>query len=144
MIRSFACKETQKLFQGKRVPCFQSFTQQAEKKRNLMNTMRPIHPGEVLKDKLIEIGMTANAFAHELHVPANRITAILNGKRSITADSALRLSHFFGTTPEFWLNLQTAYDLKIAKASVGNKIEKEIKLFKMPGPVQAKLTTKSI
>ena len=113
-------------------------------KRHLMNTMRPIHPGEVLKDELIEIGMTANAFAHELHVPANRITAILNGKRSITADSALRLSTFFGTTPEFWLNLQTAYDLKIAKASVGNKIEKEIRLFKMPVPVEAKLTTKSI
>lgn len=94
-----------------------------------MNAMRPIHPGEVLKDELAEIGMTANAFARELHVPANRITAILNGNRSITADSALRIARFFGTTPEFWLNLQTAYDLKIAKAFVGNKVEQEVRSF---------------
>lgn len=94
-----------------------------------MNGMRPIHPGEVLKDELAEIGMTANAFAHELHVPANRITAIINGSRSITADTALRISRFFGTTPEFWLNLQTAYDLKIAKLSVGDKVEREVHSF---------------
>jgi len=94
-----------------------------------MNGMRPIHPGEVLKDELTEIGMTANAFAHALHVPANRITAILNGNRSITADTALRFSRFFGTTPEFWLNLQTAYDLKIAKQIVGNKVEQEVHSF---------------
>ena len=60
-----------------------------------MNAMRPIHPGEVLKDELAGIGMTANAFAQALHVPANRITAILNGSRSITADTALRISRFF-------------------------------------------------
>jgi antitoxin HigA-1 len=94
-----------------------------------MNGMRPIHPGEVLKDELAEIGMTANAFAHALHVPANRITAILNGNRSVTADTALRISRFFGTTPEFWLNLQTAYDLKIAKLTVGNKVEQEVRSF---------------
>lgn len=94
-----------------------------------MNGMRPIHPGEILKDELAEIGMTANALAHELHVPANRITAIINGSRSITADTALRISRFFGTTPEFWLNLQTAYDLKIAKLSVGDKVEREVHSF---------------
>lgn len=94
-----------------------------------MNSMRPIHPGEILKDELAEIGMTANAFAHELHVPANRITAILNGSRSITADTALRISRFFGTTPEFWLNLQTSYDLKLATAAVGSRVEKEVRLF---------------
>jgi len=97
-----------------------------------MNGMRPIHPGEVLKDELAEIGMTANAFAHALHVPANRITAILNGNRTITADTALRISRFFGTTPEFWLNLQSAYDLKIAKQAVGNKVEQEVRSF-FPG-----------
>ena len=70
-----------------------------------MNAMRPMHPGEVLKEELAEIGMTANAFAQALHVPANRITAILNGTRSVTADTALRISLFFGTTPEFWLNI---------------------------------------
>ena len=92
-----------------------------------MNAMRPIHPGEVLKEEITEIGMTANAFAHALHVPANRISAILKGTRSITADTALRMSHFFGTTPEFWINLQTAYDLKVARASVGEKVEQEVR-----------------
>jgi addiction module HigA family antidote len=97
-----------------------------------MNAMRPIHPGEILKDELVEIGMTANAFAHALHVPANRITAVLNGTRSITVDTALRLSQFFGTTPEFWLNLQTAYDLKLAKKTIGSKVEKEVHSFIPP------------
>jgi len=94
-----------------------------------MNEMRPIHPGEVLKDELAEIGITANAFARALHVPANRITAILKGNRTITADTALRISRFFGTTPEFWLNLQSAYDLKIAKQTIGNRIELEVHSF---------------
>jgi len=87
------------------------------------------HPGEILKDELIEINMTANAFAQALHVPANRISSILNGSRSITADTALRISCFFGTTPEFWLNLQTAYDLKLVKQSVGSRVEKEVRSF---------------
>ena len=99
-----------------------------------MNAMRPIHPGEVLKEELAEIGMTANAFAQALHVPANRITAILNGTRSITADTALRISLFFGTTPEFWLNLQTSYDLKVARESVGKKLEQEVKSFMLTMP----------
>lgn len=98
-----------------------------------MNGMRPIHPSEILKDELAEIGMTANAFAQALHVPANRITAILRGNRSITADTALRISRFFGTTPEFLLNLQTAYDLKIARQSVGGKIELDVILMKRAG-----------
>lgn len=104
-----------------------------------MNAMRPIHPGEILKDELAEVGISANAFAHALHVPANRITAILNGNRSVTADTALRISRFFGTTPEFWLNLQTAYDLKIARQNVGNRIEQEVRLFlpAMPGMLHA-------
>jgi len=94
-----------------------------------MNAMRPIHPGEVLKEELAEINLSANAFAQALHVPANRITAILKGARSITADTALRISFFFGTTPEFWLNLQTAYDLKVARESVGKKVEQEVRSF---------------
>lgn len=91
--------------------------------------MRPIHPGEILKDELAEISMTANAFAQALHVPANRITSILNGSRSITADTALRISKFFGTTPEFWLNLQTAYDLKLARQAVGTRVDLEVRSF---------------
>jgi addiction module HigA family antidote len=104
-----------------------------------MNAMRPIHPGEVLKEELAEIIMSANDFAQALHVPANRITAILSGTRSITADSALRISQFFGTTPEFWLNLQTSYDLKVARESVGKKVEREVRSFipTMPRPTHA-------
>ena len=94
-----------------------------------MNGMRPIHPGEILKDELAEAGISANAFAQALHVPPNRITTILNGTRSITADTALRIARFFGTTPEFWLNLQTAYDLKIARQNVGSRVEQEVRLF---------------
>ena len=73
--------------------------------------MRPIQPGEILRDELEELSLTTNAFAKELSVPTNRITSILNGRRSITADTALRFARYFGTTPEFWLNLQSAYDL---------------------------------
>ena len=91
-----------------------------------MNAMRPIHPGEVLKDELAEIGMSANAFAQALHVPANRITAILNGSRSITADTALRISQFFGTTPEFWLNLQTHFDLDQVADRIGDRLDREV------------------
>lgn len=91
-----------------------------------MNKMRPIHPGEILKDELIELQLSANKFAEKLHVPTNRITEILNGERSITADTALRLSAFFGTTAEFWLKLQNAYDLKSTEKKIGKKIKKEV------------------
>ncbi len=93
------------------------------------NNMRPIHPGEILRKELTEIGISANAFAAAIRVPANRVTGILNGNRSITADTALRLAKYFGTTAEFWLNLQSTYDLKIAKSSVGKKIEKEVHAY---------------
>lgn len=92
----------------------------------MTNKMRPIHPGEILKDELNELDLSANAFARELAVPVNRITSIINGKRSITADTALRLSLFFGTTPEFWLNLQTSYDLKLLINQDGKKIQKQV------------------
>lgn len=91
-----------------------------------MNKMRPIHPGEILKEELIELQLSANKFAEKLHVPTNRITAILNGQRAITADTALRLAAFFGTTGEFWLKLQNAYDLKIIERRLGKKIKKEV------------------
>ena len=79
------------------------------------NKMRPIHPGEILKDELAELGMSANAFAQEIGVPANRISAILKEERAVTPDTALRFAAFFKTTPEFWLHLQASYDLKVAK-----------------------------
>lgn len=92
----------------------------------MTNKMRPIHSGEILKDELFELDLSASAFAKELSVPVNRVTSIINGTRSITADTALRLSRFFGTSPEFWLNLQSAYDLKTAMQMNGEKILKEV------------------
>jgi addiction module HigA family antidote len=73
-----------------------------------------IHPGEQLAEELHELGMSASELARKLDVPPNRITAILNGQRGLTGDTALRLAHFFGTSPQFWLNLQSLYDLRIA------------------------------
>lgn len=92
-----------------------------------MNKMRAVHPGEVLRDELEELGLSANKFAEKLHVPTNRITEILNYRRAITADTALRLSVYFGTSAEFWLNLQNAYDLKTTHMRIGKRIKKEVK-----------------
>ena len=92
----------------------------------MKNKMRAIHPGEILSEELEMEGLSANAFAKKLHVPANRITAILGAQRGISADTALRLSTYYGTTPEFWLNLQTAYDLRKLILTQGEKIEKEV------------------
>src|SRR6266568_7620136 len=83
-----------------------------------------IHPGEHLAEELEALNMSAAELARQLKVPTNRITAILNGQRSITGDTALRLAHFFGTTPEFWLNLQSLYDLRIAEQRSGKAIKK--------------------
>ena len=82
----------------------------------------PIHPGEQLAEELHELSMTAAELARQLDVPINRVTGILNGQRGITADTALRLGHWFGTTAEFWLNLQTLYELRLAETRVGKKI----------------------
>jgi addiction module HigA family antidote len=74
----------------------------------------PIHPGELLKDELQEIDVSLNELARALRVPMNRISAIVNGKRGITVDTAIRLARYFGTSPQYWLNLQNAYDLESA------------------------------
>lgn len=84
----------------------------------------PIHPGEILADELKEIGVTPSALALQVDVPANRISEIIRGRRSITGDTALRLGHWFGATPQFWINLQTAYDLRLAAQQAGAAIEK--------------------
>jgi antitoxin HigA-1 len=87
----------------------------------------PITPGEILRGDFMEpLGLSANALAKALHVPPNRITAILNGNRSITADTALRLARYFKTTPESWLNLQKNYELEVAKRTVGQVIKAEV------------------
>jgi len=93
----------------------------------MANKMRAIHPGEILKGELEELNLSANAFSKALSVPANRITAILNEQRGITADTALRLAQFFGGTPDFWMNLQSSYDVKIARAAVGKEIMETVK-----------------
>jgi len=81
-----------------------------------------IHPGEHLAEELEELGMSAAELARRLDVPTNRVTGILNGQRAITGDTALRLAHFFGTSAEFWLNLQSIYDLRLAQRKAGKSI----------------------
>ncbi len=84
----------------------------------------PIHPGEHLAQELEELGLSAAELSRQIDVPVNRITGIINGDRGITADTALRLGHWFGTSPEFWLNLQSLYELRLARAEVGARVEK--------------------
>ena len=82
-----------------------------------------IHPGEHLAEELTELKMSAAELARNLAVPTNRITGILNGQRSVTGDTALRLAHFFGTSPQFWLNLQSLYELRVAQKKAGNSLK---------------------
>lgn len=92
------------------------------------NKMRPIHPGEILREEfLAPLGMSPHALAMALHVPAPRINDIVRERRAVTTDTALRLSRYFGTTPQFWLNLQNSYDLKLAASQIGRKIAQEIR-----------------
>lgn len=90
--------------------------------------LSPIHPGEMLRDELEERGLSMNHLARELRVPMNRVSAIVNGKRAITADTALRLARFFGTGAQMWMNLQADYDLEVASREVGQQIEREVRL----------------
>jgi antitoxin HigA-1 len=82
----------------------------------------PIHPGEHLAEELRELGITAAELSRQIDVPVNRITGIIHGQRGITADTALRLAHWFGTTPQFWMNLQQLYELRLAESEVGAEI----------------------
>lgn len=84
---------------------------------------KPIHPGLILSDELGELGVTPTELARQLKVPANRISQIVNGKRAITGDTALRLGRWFGMNPRFWLNLQQEYELRLAEAAVGLEIQ---------------------
>jgi addiction module HigA family antidote len=89
-----------------------------------------IHPGTQLGHILGEAGLSAAELARRIGVPTNRVTQIINGQRSVTGDTALRLGHFFGNSPEFWMNLQKGYELRIAESVAGNEIRKLPK-FKM-------------
>lgn len=90
-------------------------------------TLNPTHPGEILLEEfLVPMEISQYRLAKDVHVPPRRINEIVHGKRAITADTALRLSRYFGTTAEFWTNLQSAYDLDVARQDIGSKLEKEI------------------
>lgn len=83
-----------------------------------------VHPGKVLADDLNELGVTPTEFARQIEVPANRISQIINGKRAITGDTSVRLAHWFGTKPEYWLTLQMAYDLEQALQQMGARVDR--------------------
>ena len=85
---------------------------------------RVVHPGEILSDELTEFGITPTAFARQINVPPNRISQIIAGRRSVTGDTALRFGHWFGVDPQFWLNLQTQFDLAIADQRIGEAVRK--------------------
>lgn len=92
------------------------------------NNMRPIHPGEILREEyLLPLNMSAHALAIELRVPATRINDIVRERRAITPDTALRLARCLGTTAQFWLNLQNSFDLKQAQSEAGKRIEMEVR-----------------
>ncbi len=91
------------------------------------NKMRPIHPGEILREEyIVPFGMSVNALAQALRVPATRLHEIVNERRGITADTALRLAYYFGGDAQSWLNLQSTYDLKLIEIERGEEIKKEI------------------
>ena len=93
---------------------------------NPNNGMRPVHPGEILREELGGLGLSANALAKALGVPVNRVTMILNGQRGVSADTALRLARYFGTTPQLWLNLQKTWELRRAEIAAGSEITEQV------------------
>ena len=91
--------------------------------------LSPITPGDILLEEFLKpMKISQNQLAKDINVPANRVSQIIHGKREITADTALRLGKYFGIEPEFWLNLQVRYNMKIARSKVGKEIEKEVKV----------------
>jgi addiction module HigA family antidote len=94
-------------------------------KKNLV--LPPVHPGEILREDLMSpLGLSSNRLARDLRVPVTRVSEIVHGRRSITADTALRLARYFGSSPQFWLNLQAAYDLEVATRRSVEQIERDV------------------
>lgn len=94
-------------------------------KRN--ESLPPVHPGEILREDLMRpLGLSINRVARDLRVPVTRISEIVNGRRSITADTALRLARYFGSSPQFWINLQAAYDLEVVTRSSAERIGRDV------------------
>ena len=97
--------------------------------KNMTKKLSPITPGEILIEEFLRpMGISQSQLAKDISVPANRISQVIHGKREITADTALRLGKYFGIEPEFWLNLQVRFNMKIAKIKLGCIIEKEVKV----------------
>jgi addiction module HigA family antidote len=90
--------------------------------------MNAIHPGRILKRELAARDLSSNKLALALRVPSGRITQIINGKRGVTAESALRLARYFGNSPQFWMNLQTRYEITVAEQTIGDKIQAEVEV----------------
>jgi addiction module HigA family antidote len=87
----------------------------------------PVHPGEILKEALSDLGISMNQLAQQIRVPANRISAIAAGRRSVTGETALRLARYFGTTPEYWINMQGRFDLEVARDEFEAAIQRDIR-----------------
>jgi len=97
------------------------------KSRNTTDKLPPVHPGEILKETLDDLEISMNRLSKEIRVPANRISSIIAGQRSITGETALRLARYFGTTPEYWLNLQARYDLETARDQWEARVTSEVR-----------------
>ena len=95
--------------------------------------LAPVHPGKLLKETLVDLGLSMNKLAHEIRVPANRISGIVAGQRSITGETSLRLGRYFGTTPAYWINMQTRFDLEMARDEWEARIHSEVEPRVMPG-----------
>lgn len=93
----------------------------------MADKLPPVHPGEILKETLADFGMSMNQLAQAIRVPANRIGAIVAGTRSITGETALRLARYFGTTPEYWVNMQAHYDLETARDECESAVRREVR-----------------
>ena len=103
---------------------------------DMTNKLSPITPGDVLLEEFLKpMGISQSQLAKDINVPANRISQVVHGKREITADTALRLGKYFGIEPEFWLNLQVRYNMKLAKSKFGQIIEKEVKVLFSESPL---------
>src|SRR5262252_3886305 len=105
------------------MPAFAGMTTESlERLKETLLARTPIHPGEHLAEELKELGISAAELARQIEVPVNRITEIINAQRGVTADTALRLGHWFGTSPDYWLNLQKLYELRLAQREVGDQL----------------------
>jgi addiction module HigA family antidote len=96
------------------------------KSRNTAAKLPPVHPGEILKETLEDLGISMNRLSQEIHVPANRVSSIIAGRRAITGETALRLARYFRTTPEYWLNMQARFDLETARDKWADRVQTEV------------------